>query len=203
MKTFLKIIGRLLANLWGFLSFCRGLAGNIAFVAVLVFLAALFLAGRRDSLPESAVLVLSPAGALVEQRSEGFLSNELLGEEIAAETVLRDLVDALDLSKEDPRIKAVLLDLRNLTSAGLSKLQDAGAAIQRFRQSGKPVIAAADIYTQRAYFLAAHADRIYLNPMGGVLLTGFGIYHNYYKSALDKLLVQLHVFRVGTYKSAL
>lgn len=203
MKTFLKIIGRLLANLWGFLSFCRRLAGNIAFVAVLVFLAALFLAGRRDSLPESAVLVLSPAGALVEQRSEGFLSNELLGEEIAAETVLRDLVDALDLSKEDPRIKAVLLDLRNLTSAGLSKLQDAGAAIQRFRQSGKPVIAAADIYTQRAYFLAAHADRIYLNPMGGVLLTGFGIYHNYYKSALDKLLVQLHVFRVGTYKSAL
>jgi protease-4 len=178
-------------------------AGNIAFIAVIVFLSALILTDRRDSLPESAVLILAPAGALVEQRSEGILYNELIGEDIAAETVLQDIIDALDLSKEDARIKAVLLDLSNLKSAGLSKLQDVAAAIRRFRQSGKPVIAAADIYTQRAYFLAAQSDRIYLNPMGGVLLTGFGIYQNYYKAALDKLLVQLHVFRVGTYKSAL
>ncbi|CAG0999547.1 partial Protease 4, partial [Anaerolineae bacterium] len=203
MKTLVKIVGRLFANLWNLISFCRRLAGNIAFIAVIVFLSALIVTDRRDSLPESAVLVLSPAGVLVEQRSEGILSNELLGEDIAAETVLQDIVDALDLSKGDDRIKAVLLDLSNLSSAGLSKLQDVGAAIKRFRQSGKPVIAAADIYTQRAYFLAAHSDRIYLNPMGGVLLTGFGIYQNYYKAALDKLLVQLHVFRVGTYKSAL
>jgi protease-4 len=203
MKTLFKMVARLLASLWNFIGFCRRVAGNIAFIAVIVFLSALILSGRRDSVPESAVLVLSPAGALVEQRSEGILSNELLGEDIAAETVLQDIVDALDLSKEDARIKAVLLDLTNLTSAGLSKLQDVGAAIKRFRQSGKPVIAAADIYTQKAYFLAAHSDRIYLNPMGGVLLTGFGIFQNYYKAALDKLMVQLHVFRVGTYKSAL
>jgi len=197
------MVARLLASLWNFIGFCRRLAGNIAFIAVIVFLSALIVTGRRDSVPESAVLVLAPGGTLVEQRSEGILSNELLGEDIAAETVLQDIVDALDLSKEDARIKAVLLDLSNLTSAGLSKLQDVGAAIKRFRQSGKPVIAAADIYTQRAYFLAAHSDRIYLNPMGGVLLTGFGVYQNYYKAALDKLMVQLHVFRVGTYKSAL
>ncbi len=203
MKTLFKMVARLLASLWNFIGFCRRLAGNIAFIAVIVFLSALIVTGRRDSVPESAVLVLAPGGTLVEQRSEGILSNELLGEDIAAETVLQDIVDALDLSKEDARIKAVLLDLSNLTSAGLSKLQDVGAAIKRFRQSGKPVIAAADIYTQRAYFLAAHSDRIYLNPMGGVLLTGFGVYQNYYKAALDKLMVQLHVFRVGTYKSAL
>lgn len=203
MKTLFKMVARLLASLWRFISFCRRLAGNIAFIAVIVFLSALIVTGRRDSIPESAVLVLSPAGALVEQRSEGILSNELLGEDVVAETVLQDIIDALDLSKEDTRIKAVLLDLTSLTSAGLSKLQDVGAAIKRFRQTGKPVIAAADIYTQRAYFLAAHSDRIYLNPMGGVLLTGFGMFQNYYKAALDKLMVQLHVFRVGTYKSAL
>jgi len=203
MKTLWKIAARSLAGLWNFISFCRRLAGNIAFIAVIVLLSVVIVADRRDSLPESAVLVLAPAGALVEQRSEGILYNELIGEEIAAETVLQDIIDALDLSKEDARIKAVLLDLSNLKSAGLSKLQDVAAAIKRFRQSGKPVIAAADIYTQRAYFLAAQADRVYLNPMGGVLLTGFGIYQNYYKAALDKLLIQLHVFRVGTYKSAL
>ncbi len=203
MKSILKTIGRVLATAWKLISFLRRLAVNVAFIAVIVFLLALILIGRRDRLPDSAVLVLSPAGVIVEQRSEGILSNELFGEDVAAETVLQDIVDALELSKEDTRIKAVLLDLRNLRSAGLTKLQDVGAALTRFRQSGKPVIAAADIYTQRAYFLAAHSDRIYLNPMGGVLLTGFGIYQNYYKAALDKLLVQLHVFRVGTYKSAL
>jgi protease-4 len=203
MKTLWKIAARSLAGLWNFISFCRRLAGNIAFIAVIVLLSVVIVADRRDSLPESAVLVLAPAGALVEQRSEGILYNELIGEEIAAETVLQDIIDTLDLSKEDARIKAVLLDLSNLKSAGLSKLQDVAAAIKRFRQSGKPVIAAADIYTQRAYFLAAQSDRVYLNPMGGVLLTGFGIYQNYYKAALDKLLVQLHVFRAGTYKSAL
>lgn len=203
MKSLIKNLGRVLAAFWSLISFLRRLAVNVAFIAVIGLLLTLILVGRRDRLPDSAILVLSPAGVIVEQRSEGILPNELFGEDVAAETVLQDLLDALDLSKDDPRIKAVLLDFRKLRSAGLAKLQDVAAALMRFRQSGKPVIAAADFYTQPAYFLAAHADRIYLNPMGGVLLTGFGIFHNYYKAALDKLLVQFHVFKVGAYKSAL
>jgi protease IV len=203
MKTLFRIIGRGLAAVWNIISFFRQLAGNIALIAVIVLVMAIVFMSKRDSLPESAVMVLSPAGAIVEQRSESILANELLGEDINAETVLQDIIDALDQAREDNRIKAVLLDLSKLKSAGLAKLQDVGAALKRFRQSGKPVIAAADFFTQRGYYLAAHADRIYLNPMGGVLLTGFGIYQNYYKAALDKLMVQFHVFRVGTYKSAL
>jgi protease-4 len=203
MKTLLRIIGRGFAATWNIISFFRQLAGNIAFIAVIVLLMALVFMSKRDSLPESAVMLLSPAGAIVEQRSESILANELLGEDINAETVLQDIIDALDQARDDNRIKAVLLDLSKLKSAGLAKLQDVGAALKRFRQSGKPVIASADFFTQRGYYLAAHADRIYLNPMGGVLLTGFGIYQNYYKAALDKLMVQFHVFRVGTYKSAL
>lgn len=197
------MIGLALATLWKIVSFCRQLAGNIVFIAVIALVVSLALIGRRDSLPESAVLVLSPAGTIVEQRSESIMANELFGETLTAETVLQDVIDAIDLASEDGRIKAVLIDSSKLKSAGLTKLQDIGAALKRFRKSGKPVIAAADYYTQRAYFLAAYSDRIYLNPMGGVLLTGFGIYQNYYKTALDKLLVQLHVFRVGNYKSAL
>jgi protease-4 len=179
------------------------LAVNIAFVALVVLLLALVMMGKRDSLPESAVMVLAPAGTIVEQRSETILANELLSEDVNAETVLKDIIDALDKGREDARIKAVLLDLAKLKNAGLTKLQDIGAALRRFRESGKPVIAAADMFTQRAYFLAAHSDRIYLNPMGGVLLTGFGIFQNYYREALDKLQVHFHVFRVGSYKSAL
>ncbi len=193
----------MLAFGWKLIGFCRRVVGNIAFIAVIAFVVTLVLMDRRDRLPESAVLVLSPAGALVEQGSEGILANDLLGEDVTAETILRDVIDALNLSREDTRIKAVLLDLSKLKHAGLTKLQDVGGAIKQFRKSGKPVIASADFFTQKAYFLAAHSDRIYLNPMGGVLLTGFGIYQNYFRTALDRLLVQLHVFRVGTYKSAL
>ncbi len=188
---------------WHALTFFRRLVANVAFVALLVFLLSLVIGEKSAKIPESAVLVLAPAGVIVEQRSESLLSSELLGEDITAETVLKDVIDALDHAGQDPRIKAVLLDLTKLQGAGFSKLQDIGAALKRFRESGKPVIAASDLFMQRNYYLAAHADRVYLNPMGGVLLTGFGIYQNYYKSALDKLQVQFHVFRVGSYKSAL
>ena len=185
------------------MTFFRRLVANVAFVALLVFLLSLVFGDKSAKIPESAVLVLAPAGVIVEQRSESLLSSELLGEDITAETVLKDVIDALDHAGQDPRIKAVLLDLTKLQGAGFSKLQDIGAALKRFRESGKPVIAASDLFMQRNYYLAAHADRVYLNPMGGVLLTGFGVYQNYYKSALDKLQIQFHVFRVGSYKSAL
>jgi protease-4 len=176
---------------------------NIIFVAIVVFLLSLVFGGKGANLPETAVLVLAPAGDIVEQRSEDLLSSELVSDEVTAETALKDILDALEHAKSDSRIKAVLLDTGKLKGAGLSKLQDIGLALKRFRESGKPVIASGDFFMQRAYYLAAHADRVYLSPMGGVLLTGFGIYQNYYKSALDKLQVQFHVFRVGSYKSAL
>ena len=203
MKKLIKLFGRMIAAGWHALTFFRRLVANVAFVALLVFLLSLVFGDKSAKIPESAVLVLAPAGVIVEQRSESLLSSELLGEDITAETVLKDVIDALDHAGQDPRIKAVLLDLTKLQGAGFSKLQDIGAALKRFRESGKPVIAASDLFMQRNYYLAAHADRVYLNPMGGVLLTGFGIYQNYYKSALDKLQVQFHVFRVGSYKSAL
>ena len=203
MKKLIKLFGRMLSAGWRALTFFRRLVANVAFIALVVFLLSLVFGEKSAKIPESAVLVMAPAGVIVEQRSESLLSSELLGEDITAETVLKDVIDALDHAGQDPRIKAVLLDLTKLQGAGFSKLQDIGAALKRFRESGKPVIAASDLFMQRNYYLAAHADRVYLNPMGGVLLTGFGVYQNYYKSALDKLQVQFHVFRVGSYKSAL
>jgi len=203
MKKLFKLFGRVIAAGWRALTFFRRLVANVAFIALVVFLLSFVFGEKSAKIPESAVLVLAPAGVIVEQRSESLLSSELLGEDVTAETVLKDIVDALDHARQDHRIKAVLLDLTKLQGAGFSKLQDIGTALKRFRESGKPVIAASDLFMQRNYYLAAHADRVYLNPMGGVLLTGFGIYQNYYKAALDKLQVRFHVFRVGSYKSAL
>jgi len=96
-----------------------------------------------------------------------------------------------------------VLDLKDMGSAATSKLADIGEALIRFKTGGKPIYASGDYYGQQQYYLAAHADHLYLHPMGGVALTGFGIYRNYFKSALEKLMIQFHVFRVGTYKSAL
>jgi protease-4 len=188
---------------WNAVSAGRRFVGNIVFLIAIAALAWWFFGSKGAVLPTQAVLVLAPTGTLVEQRTESLFSNEMLGEDAVAETLLNDVIAALDHARDDSRIKAVYLDLSKLYRAGFSKLQDVGSALKRFRESGKPVISSSDFYTQRHYYLAAHADRVYLNPMGGVLLTGFGIYRNYYKSALDKLLMKVHVFRAGSYKSAM
>jgi protease-4 len=89
----------------------------------------------------------------------------------------------------------------------MSMLEEIGNAIDRFKESGKPVVAFAPGYSQTQYYLAAHADDLFLDShsipaFGGVFITGFGVYPTYFKAALDKLKVRFHVFRVGEYKGA-
>jgi protease-4 len=203
MQKVFKLIFLPLIFLWRALAFTRAVVANLIFLALIVLAVVFIVRDRGPRFPDRAALVVDPAGSIVEQKAETLLSNQLLGETGLAETLLQDVVDAIDQAGGDERIEAILLDLDKLQGAGLSKLQEIGAALKRFRDTGKPVIAAADIYTQRSYFLAAHADRVYLDPMGAVMLTGFGVYQNYFKTALDKLLVRFHVFTAGSYKSAL
>src|SRR5690625_7862972 len=94
-----------------------------------------------------------------------------------------------------------VLNLGHMNGAGMAQLQALRAAIRKFEASGKKVIAYAPSYDQRAYYLAAQADKVYMGPMGSVLLQGFGQYPLYYKNALDKLHIKVHVFRRGQYKS--
>jgi protease-4 len=185
------------------LSFARRLAGNLLFLAILLVVVVAWLGGRGPRIPERAVLVVDPTGNIVEESSEALLADPLLRDSVLSETLLRDVVEAIDQAAGDRRIQGVLLDLGRLEGAGLSKLQEIGAALARFRASGKFVVSRSDFYSQRGYYLAAQADRVYLHPMGLVMLTGFGVFNNYYKTALDRLLLRFHVFKVGTYKSAL
>ncbi|MEJ2101958.1 MAG: signal peptide peptidase SppA, partial [Desulfobacterales bacterium] len=148
-------------------------------------------------------LFLSPEGNIVEQKTETVLSSDIFGDAAREETLLKDIIDVIDYAKDDKRIELMVLDLRKMGNAGISKLQSIGAALERFSASGKPIYAYGDYFNQNQYYLAAHADRLYLSPMGAVLLNGFGLYRLYYKTALDKLKIQFHVFKVGTYKSAL
>lgn len=153
------------------------------------------------SVPNKAVLVVASSGGLVEQASgvESILSS--LGGAADTPSVTRDLITALDRAGNDDRIRRVLLKLDDFAGATPGQLQDLVGAIDRFRASGKPVIAWSDAYSQAQYALASHADTIAVDPLGYVLLTGYGVYNNYYKDAIDKLGVNVNVFRVGKYKS--
>jgi len=204
MKSVFSFFGRILSGLWGGLSAVRRFLSNLFFLTIIFLIAALFLFDSQEDVPDGAALILSPSGMIVEQKTETMLANELLlGDATREETLLKDIINVIDYAKDDDRILVMVLDLQNLGDAGISKLQEIGAAIERFKDSGKPVIAAADIYGQQQYYLAAHADRVYLHPMGAVIINGYGLFRNYYRSALEKLMVQLHVFVVGSYKSAL
>jgi protease-4 len=196
-------IRRVLSFFWNSVSAVRRFVGNLLFLLLVVFLIALVFFEGGDQVPEGAALILSPEGNIVEQKTETMLSSDIFGDAAREETLLQDIIDVIDYAKDDGRIELMVLDLRKMENAGISKLQSIGAALERFRVSGKPIYAYGDYFNQQQYYLAAHADRLYLSPMGAVLLNGFGLYRLYFKTALDKLQIQFHVFKAGTYKSAL
>jgi len=196
-------IRRFLSFFWNSVSAVRRAVGNLLFLLLIVFLIALVFFESGDQVPEGAALILSPEGNIVEQKTETMLSSDIFGDAAREETLLKDILDVIDYAKDDGRIELMVLDLRKMENAGISKLQTIGAALERFSGSGKPIYAYGDYFNQQQYYLAAHADRLYLSPMGAVLLNGFGLYRLYYKTALDKLQIQFHVFKAGTYKSAL
>jgi protease-4 len=153
--------------------------------------------------PRSAALVIAPEGEIVEQLSSDPV-RRALGQASggpAPETLLRDVIDAITAAKSDSRIKLIVLDLGSLDASGLSKLQEIGAALRDFRAAGKRVVAAADSMDQTQYYLAAQAGEVYLDPMGLVYLDGFSYYRMFLKDAIEKLNVDVNVFRAGTFKS--
>ena len=153
--------------------------------------------------PHTAALVIAPEGEIVEQLASDPV-RRAFGQASggpAPETQLRDVTDAIAAAKSDERIKLIVLDLGKLDSSGLSKLQEIGAALREFRAAGKRVVVAADSLDQTQYYLAAQAGEVYLDPMGLVYLDGFSYYRMFLKDAIDKLGVDVNVFRAGTYKS--
>jgi protease-4 len=169
---------------------------------VIVFSALSNLSGGGIKVPESAALLIAPSGFLVEQSEGEALDRALL--EIQggdSETVVRDVVDSLRIAADDDRIKVVVLLPGFLEGGGLSKQQAIGAALAEFRASGKPVIAMADSYNQAQYYLASQADEIYMHDFGLVMIEGYGYFKAYFSDAIDKLKVDVNVFRVGEFKS--
>ena len=198
------LIRRFFGFLWSAISFLRGLAMNLLFLAIVVAIAAAWLYDERPKLLENTALVLDLSGPIVEQRSGAQARVTVLQAlaERERETQLRDVLAALDAAAQDPKIGRVLLLVDDMQGTGLATLREISAALGRFRASGKPVIAWGSAFDQRRYYLAAHADEVLLHPFGRVLLQGFGGYRNYYRDALESIGVTVNVFKVGRYKSA-
>ncbi|WP_334029456.1 signal peptide peptidase SppA [Alteromonas sp. P256] len=199
----------LFIGLWTVLNFTRKLFFNVIFIVIFVgiIMAIANQDGEQLTVKSDSALYLTLNGQLVIEKEsvdpfEQFLQESLGSEPDNPEVLVRDVVDVLENAAKDRRIKALVLDLQGLTGGGLDKLRVVAQAIEAFKESEKPVYAIGDYYSQDQYYLAAQADKVYLNPMGGLLLEGYGRYGMYFKDMLDKLKVTTHIFRVGTYKSA-
>jgi protease-4 len=195
-------VGRFFGLVWAILEGVRKFLHLILMLVIFGFILAA-LHGSIPSVPRSAALVIAPEGDLVEQLAIDPL-RRAVGEasgNTASETLLKDVLDAIESAKTDPRIKLIVLDVDSMNASGLSKLQEIAAALRDFRASGKRVVAAADSLDQPQYYLAAQAGEVYLDPMGSVDLDGFSYYRMYYKDGIDKLGIDFNIFRAGTFKS--
>jgi protease-4 len=197
-------IRRFFAGLARVLSAIRVFLANLLFVVLLLVVMGLLFGGpARVHVPDGAALLVAPEGDVVEQPAQFAPLGQLIGpSEIARETSFHDLATALRGAKDDARIRMVVLDLDEMTGISPAHLQALGEAIAAVRAAGKRVVAVGDAFSQGQYFLASFADSVYLHPMGQVLLEGFASYQVYFKDALERLKVNVHVFRVGTYKAA-
>lgn len=209
MKKLFKFIGLIFKGIWKSITFIRLALANLIFLLMIaVFYFALTYTGEgRPVIEKESALVMNLSGPIVEQRRYvnpmDSVAGSLLGNEMPKENVLFDIVDTIRYAKDDAKVSGLVLALRDLPETNLTKLRYIAKALNEFKASGKPVYAVGDFYNQSQYYLASYADKVYMAPDGGVLIKGYSAYSMYYKTLLEKLDVSTHVFRVGTYKSAI
>jgi protease-4 len=197
--------GRFLRSLGRGLNLTRLIIINAIFFGILaIFVVVLMVSGHANKVEDKTVLVLAPEGALVEQYSADALSRTIarMSGDGVKQVQVRDLVRAIDAAAKDSRISQIVLRTDKLQAGGFAALREVGSALDRFRAAGKPVLAWGVSLDQGQYYLAAHADKLYVDPQGGVMATGLANYRLFYKDLLDKLGVEVHLFRVGQFKSA-
>lgn len=209
----MRIIGRLITGIfkwtWRLLNFIRELVLNVIFILVVLVGVGIWLQAKSGSAEtHRGALLLDISGVIVDKPSVsdklGVISRQVLGTNSnrLQENSLFDIVAAIRQAKNDSNITGIVLDLKEFAGGDQPSLQYIGKALREFRDSGKPVFARGEYYTQGQYYLASFANKIWLSPQGSVDLRGFATNTLYYKSLLEKLKVSTYVFRVGTYKSA-
>jgi len=197
-------------GLWDVMNFTRKLVLNLIFFGLLFLIFIFFIiaagSGGVKPLMERTTFVLAPEGRLVEQFTADPATRALakaLGDKSGEEVQLRDLLRAIEAAQKDEKIERMLLRVDQLQPTGYASLREVAAALAKFRASGKQIVAFGENLSQTQYLLAAQANEVYIDPMGSLVLEGLGRYRQYYRQGLqDKLGVDVHLFKVGEYKSA-
>ncbi|ABX21575.1 signal peptide peptidase SppA [Salmonella enterica] len=211
MRTLWRFIAGFFKWTWRLLNFVREMVLNLFFIfLVLVGVGIWMQIGNGSNSEQTArgALLLDISGVIVDKPSTnhrlGALGRQLFGASSnrLQENSLFDIVNTIRQAKDDRNITGIVLDLKNFTGADQPSMRYIGKALREFRDSGKPVFAVGENYSQGQYYLASFANKIWLSPQGQINLHGFATNGLYYKTLLDKLKVSTHVFRVGTYKSA-
>ncbi|PWI35048.1 signal peptide peptidase SppA [Vibrio albus] len=209
MKKIFRFIGFIFKGIWKTINFLRLAVINLFFILIiaLIYFGYTQTEAPQPRITKASALMLNLSGPIVEQRSYidpvESLTGSVFDQDLPKENVLFDIVDSLRYAQSDDKVSGLILNLQGLPETSLTKLRYIAKAINEFKASGKPVYAIGGYYTQSQYYLASYADKIYMAPDGGVMLQGYGAYTLYYKNLLKKLDVTTHVFRVGTYKSAI
>lgn len=199
----LSSLRRGIGALWRGLDATRRFVLNLLFLIILIALVwGMFGGGLKPIAPKTA-LVLDLKGELVEERAGSVRDSLVAGLSGNGRRLVQlpDVLKALDTAAKDPNVSDVLLLLDEMQGGGLASVREIGAAVERVKAAGKRVVAWGGNFDQKRYLIAAHASEIYLDPMGMVLIEGFGHHRNYYRDALDKLGVTVNLMKVGTYKS--
>ncbi|MEZ8745339.1 signal peptide peptidase SppA [Vibrio sp. 10N.261.49.A5] len=209
MKKIFKFIGMIFKGIWKLITFVRLALVNLFFLLSIAIIYFVYFHSdtTQPTVPQESALVLNLSGPIVEQsryiNPMDSVTGSLLGKDLPKENVLFDIVETIRYAKDDDKVTGIVLALKELPETNLTKLRYIAKALNEFKATGKPIYAVGDFYNQSQYYLASYATKVFLSPDGGVLLKGYSAYSLFYKTLLQKLDVNTHVFRVGTYKSAI
>lgn len=196
MSRFFHFIGRVF-------DFLIKLTGRLLFLLLLIGLVFLLVSGPEPlQVPDDGLVVINPRGAIVEQSGLVAPGSLLMGATDVNSTSVRDIVEALQRAAVDDRVTGAVLDLTEMGEASPVVLEAIGAALDEFKAADKTLLAYSAYYSQPQYLLASYADTVYLHPMGQLLLPGYGGSQLFFADLLDRLGINVHIFRVGTHKAA-
>ncbi|KEY90518.1 protease 4 [Candidatus Photodesmus katoptron] len=204
MRFFLRYSGLVFKTFWKLITLTRIAIMNVLFLGL--FIGIIYLVYTNSGISKSktkSALILDLSGPIIEQSRYDKAVNSfssVIGNE--RENILFELVDSIRHAKDDNQISGIVLALDAMREPALNKLRYIAKALKEFKTSGKPIYAIGNSYNQGAYYLASYADKIHLSPGGYVLIKGYGTQSIYFKTLMEKLDISTHVFRVGTYKSA-
>ena len=176
---------------------------SVFVIVVLSILVSLFGGNNAPTIRNNSALIIQPMGSIVEQNVVPTNWQDALFQDSSDATIeIGHILHAIKIAGSDEKIKMIVLDLSDLNQVSLTQAKRIVSALQTFKETGKKVISYGNVFEQNQYYIASSSTELYMNPWGQMLLQGYGGNNLYFKDLLAKLDINMHIFRVGEFKSA-